>query len=223
MIAAEDRDENVRSALQEITPFSGKRVLDLGSGTGRIPLMFTDQPRQMIAFDLHRAMLAQNRLECNRVKGNWDLVQGDVRDVPLQSHWADVVTAGWAIGHMRAWYPSDWQAQMGRALGEMHRLVAPGGWMIILETMTTGSLTPAPPNPELAEYYSWLEQDWGFSRKVIPTDYQFSDIDEAAARTEFFFGPDLAAAIRNNGWSRLPEWTGVWSKRGDGLLSGEAA
>jgi hypothetical protein len=33
------------------------------------------------------------------------------------------------------------------------------------------------------------------------------------AQTEFFFGADLAAAIQANGWSRLPEWTGVWSKK----------
>ena len=37
--------------------------------------------------------------------------------------------------------------------------------------------------------------------------------EEAVARTEFFFGPELAARIRANGWARLPEWTGVWSRR----------
>jgi hypothetical protein len=38
-------------------------------------------------------------------------------------------------------------------------------------------------------------------------------VDEAVERTEFFFGPELAATIRANGWARLPEWTGVWSKK----------
>jgi ubiquinone/menaquinone biosynthesis C-methylase UbiE len=169
----------------------------------------------MVAYDLHRAMLTQNRIERDRSSGSWDLVQGDVRTLPFPPHWADVVIAGWAIGHMRAWYPADWKEHMSRALREMHRLVASQGWLIVLETMTTGSLTPAPPNQDLAEYYAWLEQDWGFSRRVISTDYQFSDVEEATKRTEFFFGAELAAAIRSHGWSRLPEWTGIWSKQGD--------
>jgi hypothetical protein len=37
-------------------------------------------------------------------------------------------------------------------------------------------------------------------------------VDAAVARTEFFFGPELAEKIRANGWARLPEWTGVWHR-----------
>ncbi len=84
--------------------------------------------------------------------------------------------------------------------------------MIILETLTTGGLAAAPPSPELAEYYAWLEQAWGFSREVIATDYQFESVEQAVEYTEFFFGPKLAADIRARGWARLPEWTGVWSR-----------
>jgi hypothetical protein len=94
----------------------------------------------------------------------------------------------------------------------MHRVVAPEGALIIFETLSTGSLTPAPPTAELGEYYDWLERDWGFSRETIATDYHFASVEEAVARTEFFFGPEMAARIREHGWARLPEWTGVWSK-----------
>jgi hypothetical protein len=95
----------------------------------------------------------------------------------------------------------------------MHRLAAPGGALIIMETLTTGSLTPIPPTPGLAQYYTWLENEWGFTRQEIQTDYQFASVDEAVTKTEFFFGPALAEKIRVNGRSRLPEWTGVWGKR----------
>ena len=79
-----------------------------------------------------------------------------------------------------------------------------------METMTTGSLTPAPPTPALAEYYAWLENEWGFQRQVIATDYQFASVEQAVEYTAFFFGEELARQIRANGWARLPEWTGVW-------------
>ena len=123
-----------------------------------------------------------------------------------------MVTAGWSIGHLRGWFAADWQTQIGRVLREMRRAVKPGGALMIMETLTTGSLTPAPPTDALAEYYAWLEDEWGFARQTIRTDYQFASVDEAVARTEFFFGSELAAKIRQQGLARLPEWTGVWSK-----------
>ena len=38
MIAAEDADGELRAVLAEFAPRPGERLLDLGSGTGRIPL-----------------------------------------------------------------------------------------------------------------------------------------------------------------------------------------
>jgi len=210
MIAAEDLDGRLLPAIERVASPRGKRVVDLGTGTGRLPLLIGDQAAQLVGLDLHRDMLRQHVLQ--RRGGRWALVQGDMRYLPIRSGWADIVTAGWAIGHLRSWFAADWQAQIGRVLDEMHRVLAPGGALIILETLSTGSLTPAPPNADLAEYYDWLEQAWGFQRDTIPTDYHFASVDQAVARTEFFFGPDLAAEIRAQGWARLPEWTGVWSK-----------
>lgn len=213
MITPEDHEGNLLLALQQLTPLAGKRILDLGTGTGRLPLLFSDQAAQVIGLDLHEAMLQENQCQRERGSGQWNLVQGDMRALPFLSGWADVVTAGWSIGHLRAWYSEDWQAQIGRVLREMQRLVVPGGALIIIETLTTGSLTPAPPSEGLAEYYAWLESQWGFTRQTIRTDYRFASVEEAANQTEFFFGTDLAAAIRRHGWAQLPEWTGVWSKR----------
>lgn len=136
-----------------------------------------------------------------------------MRALPFPCAWADVVTAGWAIGHLRGWYAEDWRAHIGQILSEMQRVVAPGGMLVIMETLTTGSLTPAPPTEGLAEYYAWLEGEWGFRRRAIRTDYQFASVEEAVATTEFFFGVDLSAKIREQGWARLPEWTGLWSKQ----------
>jgi ubiquinone/menaquinone biosynthesis C-methylase UbiE len=213
LIGPEDVEHNLLPALERVTPLQGKRVLDLGTGTGRLPLLFGQQAGQFVGLDLHAGMLQEHELQRRRHQGLWALVQADMRTLPFPTAWAEVVTAGWAIGHFTNWYAAEWPAQIGRVLREMHRLAAPGGALIILETLTTGSLTPLPPTPDLAKYYAWLENDWGFTRQEIQTDFQFATVDEAVAHTEFFFGPGLAAKIRENGWSRLPEWTGVWGKR----------
>src|SRR4051794_33619935 len=201
MIASEDLDGRLLPAIEHVASLRGKRVIDLGTGTGRLPLLLGGQAAQLVGLDLHRDMLRQHTVERQRQAGRWTLVQGDMRRLPFRSAWANVVTAGWAIGHMRRWFAADWRTPIGQVLDEMHRVVTPNGALIVIETLTTGSLTPAPPTAAYAEYYDWLERGWGFSRQTIPTDYQFASVDEAIARTEFFFGPELATRIHEHGWA----------------------
>lgn len=209
LIAYEDVDGNLRQALTAITPFTKQRILDLGTGTGRIPLLFPEVP--VIGLDLHRAMLLENQHQQQPDPG--PLVEGDMRFLPLPRQTFEIITAGWALGHFTGWFPADWKQQAAYVLEEMQRVVVPGGVLIILETMTTGALTPAPPNASLAAYYEWLQGEWGFHQDVIQTDYLFDDLDQAIQHTAFFFGNELANQVRQENWVRLPEWTGIWSKR----------
>jgi len=212
LVAPEDVDGNLLPALERVTSFEGKRILDLGTGTGRLPLLLRNRATQLVGFDLNKGMLREHRIQRDAVGGQWPLIQGDMRNLPFPANWADVITVGWAIGHFTGWYANAWPGQISRALQEMHRVITPNGSLIIIETLTTGSLTPAPPTENLAKYYAYLEREWGFTRQEIQTDYLFSSVEEAVEQTEFFFGPTLSAAIREQGWARLPEWTGVWGK-----------
>ncbi len=211
-IAAEDIDRNLLPALERITDLRGARVLDLGTGTGRLPLLLHGLTAQVTGLDLHGDMLRENQRQKRQTAGTWTLTASDMRALPFPPATFEIVTAGWAIGHFTGWYEY-WQTEIRRVLDEMHRVVQPGGALIILETLSTGSLTPRPPSPGLAAYYAWLENTWGFTRQEIQTDYQFASAEEAIALTEFFFGPELSMTIRKNNWARLPEWTGVWGKR----------
>lgn len=212
LIAAEDVDQNLTKTLKALATFGGKRVLDLGTGTGRLPLLFAHEAQTWVGVDLHWDMVRENATQRQAQPGQWSLAQADMRALPLPARWAEVVTAGWALGHFVGWYGADWQTEATRVLQEMTRVAAPGGTILILETLGTGSLTPAPPHAGLAQYYAWLETTWGFTRHTVATDYQFTDVAEAVQVTEFFFGAELAAKIRANGWARVPEWTGVWVK-----------
>lgn len=212
MITPEDTDGAVLTALRGLMDWRGKQLLDLGTGTGRIPLLLAGDGAYVLGLDLHADMLRENTVQRNATAGDWSLARGDMRALPIADRWADAVTAGWSIGHSRGWYAAEWQRHIGRMMREMHRVVAPGGVLIIFETLSTGALAPAPPNAELAEYYAWLEDTWSFTRTTLRTDYVFTSVEAAVAATEFFFGAELAEKIRANGWTRLPEWTGMWTK-----------
>ncbi|MCL4258258.1 MAG: methyltransferase domain-containing protein [Anaerolineales bacterium] len=224
LIAAEDADGNLLPALQATAPLAGARVLDLGSGSGRIPLLLGGLDCTIVASDLHMAMLREQQNQILSLRGEpqaqrsnpqagWPLVQADGRQTPFVSGWADVVTAGWAFGHLVGWYPDAWQQQAGRAIAEMQRTGKPGGTLIIMETLGTGVLQPAPPHAGLAAYYAWLETEHGFVRTTVATDYDFGSVERAVELCSFFFGEEMAERVRANGWSRVPEWTGVWGKR----------
>jgi ubiquinone/menaquinone biosynthesis C-methylase UbiE len=220
LIAAEDADRNLLPTLQSIMPLEGKSILDLGSGSGRIPLLLNDIDCDLIAVDLHHAMLVQQASSLRAQRSNLPansaiqlhpLVQADIRALPLPAASADVVIAGWAIGHFTGWV-SDWKPEAARCLAEMRRAAKPNGALIIMETMGTGVQHPGAPSPALADYYAWLETEHGFTRKVIATDYDFGTVARAAELCGAFFGEEMAARVRANGWSRVPEWTGIWFK-----------
>lgn len=213
LIAAEDADHNLLPTLQAFVPLTNARVLDLGSGSGRIPLLLQGLGCEIVASDLHRPMLVEQQRQRQLAQGEWNIVQADGRQTPFASGWADVVTAGWAFGHLVGWYPQDWQQHAGRALAEMQRASKPGGSLIIMETLGTGVLEPAAPHAGLAAYYAWLEHEHGFVRSTVATDYDFGSLQRAVELCRFFFGEELAARVQANGWQRVPEWTGVWGKR----------
>ena len=64
-----------------------------------------------------------------------------------------------------------------------------------------------------AAVFAWLESAHGLERRAIRTDYRFPDVETAAAITGFFFGDAFGARVRREGWSRVPECTGLWSTR----------
>lgn len=209
MITFEDVDGNLCQSLESVTSFSGKKILDLGTGTGRIPLLFPDA--KVVGLDFHHHMLRENQRQQLPEPG--PLLQGDMRALPFSSESFEIITAGWAIGHFTGWFAKNWMNQITTVVMEIERVIKTGGWCFILETLTTGSQIPAPPNPALAAYYGWMESVLGFSRQVVQTDYLFNDLDQAIHYTKFFFGEELAKKVRMEKWVRLPEWTGIWSKQ----------
>jgi ubiquinone/menaquinone biosynthesis C-methylase UbiE len=212
LVAAEDCDHNLLPALESIVTLRDASVLEVGVGTGRVTRLIAPLARQIIGVEREPAMLEIARRHLAGTV-HCTLHIGEAESLPVGARWADVALAGWVFGHFRYWMPDDWRARVGAAIAEMQRALEPHGTLIIIETLGTGSLEPASPSSELAEYYAWLESELGFQRRSIRTDYAFPSVQLAAEITGFFFGDEFARRVEAEQWMRVPECTGIWWRR----------
>ena len=207
LVSAEDCDERLLPAITSRVPLAGKRVIEVGAGTGRVTRMLVEAGADVRAFDRAAPMLEVAREQLPSVS----FEVANARSLPVPDACADVVVAGWVFGHLRKWMPEGWEAEVGACLAEATRVLAAGGRIVIIETLGTGRTVAAPPSTDLAEYYALLEAR-GFVRSEVATDYSFASAEEAADVLGGFFGAEMAERIRREGWSRVPEWTGLWVK-----------
>lgn len=214
MVSAEDVDGNLPRALATILPSRG-RLVDIGCGTGRvgrIALAITDL--ELVGVEPAAAMreVARARADTAGHSSRARFVDGSADALPIPDGWADAAIAGWVFGHQVSWAGEAWPLVIGKFLDEMRRVTRADGVRVVIETLGTGlgEAGPRAPSPGLASYYAWLETEHGFVRHAIDTSYGFTSIDEAVERLGFFFGARIVDAIRWHGWTRVPEWTGVW-------------
>ncbi len=213
LIQREDYEGNILKTLQTIRPLAGIDVAEWGAGTGRLTLMLVPLVKRLRAYEGSQHMLdvAIAKLKATGL-ANWQTEVADNRNVPAEDDSADVAIEGWSFGHLNGWYPDSWREEMSKALGEMERVLRPGGTIILLETLGTGRETPKAPTQGLAELYAWLEGEQDYQSTIIRTDYKFESLEEAERLTRFFFGDELANEVVRKNWVILPESTGVWWK-----------
>ena len=105
------------------------RLLDVGTGTGRLLEMLSDRVRSGLGVDASRAMLALARARLSRPGlGHLSVRQADMYRLPLAGSY-DVV-----VLQMVLHYAEDPAA----ALAEAARMLAPGGRLIVVDLATHG-------------------------------------------------------------------------------------
>ncbi|WP_138974113.1 class I SAM-dependent methyltransferase [Patulibacter medicamentivorans] len=92
-------------------------AIDVGTGTGRHATWLAEQGHRVIGVDTSRAMLEVARGRAPQLE--W--VEADARALPFEDASADIVVSGLTLSHL----PNL------DAIGELARLVAPGGRLVI--------------------------------------------------------------------------------------------
>jgi ubiquinone/menaquinone biosynthesis C-methylase UbiE len=212
LIAREDDQGNILKTLREITPLEGRVVYDLGAGTGRLACMLAPYVKHVRAFDVSKEMLrvCREKLTASRLT-NWQVDLADHRQLPVEDHSADLVVSGWSLSYLAVWNRESWQDELEKWMGEMKRVLRPGSFIILYESLGTGNESPIRLE-HLDKFYPWLDEV-GFQNKWIRTDYRFKSLEEAEFLSRFFFGDDLGDKVKQNKWEILPECTGVWWKQ----------
>lgn len=209
LIAREDHQGNILKALREITPLEERIVLDLGAGTGRLAGLLAPYVTRIHAFDISDEMLRVCR-EKFLASGltNWQVDLADHRKLPVADQSADLVVSGWSVSYLAVWNPNTWREELGNWMNEMKRVLKPGGFIVLFESLGTGNDAPIRLD-HLRDFYPWLEE-MEFQNKWIRTDYKFESLAEAEELSRFFFGDELGNKVVQNNWTILPECTGVW-------------
>lgn len=125
----------------------GFKILDLAGGTGDLTHAFAKQvgdDGRVVLADINPHMLAegQKRVDAKGLFNRVDICQLNAEKLPFPDNTFDRITIGFGLRNVR-----DKQA----ALEEMHRILKPGGFMMVLEF----SKPTTKPLAKLYDFYSF--------------------------------------------------------------------
>ncbi|MGC2940456.1 MULTISPECIES: demethylmenaquinone methyltransferase [unclassified Brevibacterium] len=112
-----------RTVAHSVAAGPGERVLDLAAGTGTSSMAFTHHGAEVVAGDISTGMLTEGRRRHPEI----DFIYADAMDLPFADSSFDVVTISFGIRNVN---------DVDQALGEMLRVLKPGGRLVICEFST---------------------------------------------------------------------------------------
>ena len=109
--------------VARITPLAGRRVLDLGCGTGRHAIHLAGHGARVVGLDLSRTLLLRARA---RQEGGLNLVRGDMRLLSFRDRVFDVVVN---LFTSFGYFADDSQHQS--VLNAASAVLVPRGWFVL--------------------------------------------------------------------------------------------
>lgn len=212
LISREDYRGELSTTITSMLHLTGKDVLELGVGTGRLAKMVIPHCRSYYGYDAYPKMLVQAEEKLKQLRNsNWHLGVAEHKNIPLPNQSVDIVLSGWSLSYVVPEKDSgEWNNELKIVLREIQRILRKSGIILIIESLGTGNETARSPNARLERMYSYLENELAFTKTVIRTDYQFHNIEERNNLMSTFFNQEVMQKVLQNPSLVVPECTGLW-------------
>jgi ubiquinone/menaquinone biosynthesis C-methylase UbiE len=212
LVSKEDVNTNLLKAITEIIPLEDLTIAEFGAGTGRLSFQMAKLAKQVYSFDISPQMINTANVKQKLLNiPNINFSVSDHFSVPLSNNSVDLSIEAWAFLAMKLHSNKPITELFSLAINEMKRVLKPDHPLILIETL--GTCYDEPKSKILnAEINKFLENDLGFTRKIIRTDFEFDSISEALDLMSFFFGEEAVTYIKEHQSTVIPECTGVWWK-----------
>jgi SAM-dependent methyltransferase len=118
-----DPDRKVLAALERITPLSGRRIADVGTGIGHYPMLLARRTGRTYGIESDPSLLAEaRRRAADAHQPNIRIVEGEPTRLPLRDAAVDIVLTS-LIDPEDASLP---------AIAEARRVLRPGGRLVVI-------------------------------------------------------------------------------------------
>jgi demethylmenaquinone methyltransferase/2-methoxy-6-polyprenyl-1,4-benzoquinol methylase len=151
----------------------GSRALDVATGTGDLAIALAARGADVVGSDFSEGMLERARTKSPAVR--WE--HGNALELPYPDDVFDAATVGFGARNF---------SDLERGLGEMARVVRPGGRVVVLEITT-------PTRPPLSTFFSlWFDRIVPMLGRVTGEDQAYSYLPSSVKR---FPGPAELGAV----------------------------
>ena len=179
MTAGLDRRWRAETARAVVSP--GHRVLDSCCGTGDLAIACLRAGGRVTGLDFSERMLDRARTKSDEVE--W--VEGDALALPFAEGSFDAATVGFGVRNLE---------DLGKGLGELRRVLRPGGRLAILEITTPrGLLRPF--------YKLWFEGLVPLAGKLLPGGSAYTYLPASVRR--FPEAKELAELMDSAGFEQV--------------------
>ncbi|MBV9531450.1 MAG: class I SAM-dependent methyltransferase [Bradyrhizobium sp.] len=118
------RQKNLTAYRGRVVPAAEGRVLEIGIGSGLNLPFYSPTVQKVIGLDPSPKLLAMARRTERAGSGKVDFVEGSAEEIPVDNASIDTVVTTWTLCSI---------PDASRALGEMRRVLRPGGRLLFVE------------------------------------------------------------------------------------------